>query len=793
MNNLYRLAIALCLATRTLSAASLPEAPPEQVGLDPERLARIDEAVERAIAAHRVPGAVVLVGRHGKVAYAKAYGQRALEPAPEPMTRDTIFDMASLTKPMATATSVLILLEQGKLRLGDPLSRHLPELDKNGKGAITIEQLLRHRSGLMADNPESDFDDGPEKAWERIADLDLVARPGEKFLYSDVGFMILGRLVERVSGQRLDKFACEYIFEPLGLRDTAFWPLENTRAEAQPDARMAPTEKDKKSGAMLRGVVHDPRARALGGVAGHAGLFSTADDLAVYAQMILSGGKSPDGRRILAPLTVRMMIDPADTPRRERRGLGWDFETSFSAPRGSLFGPASFGHTGFTGTTIWIDPETDTFVILLTSRLHPDGKAPSPTALRSEVATLAAATIVEAPARPSVTQTAIKAPKDDRPPLDPVECGIDVLVERNFEGLRGKRVGLVTNHSGRTRSGTPTIDVLFHAPEVKLVALFSPEHGIRGLVDAEVPDSKDAATGLPIYSLYGKTRKPTRESLQGIDIVVYDIQDIGARFYTYISTLGLVLEAARDQGIPLVVLDRPNPIGGVAVSGPVRDDGFASFIAYHALPVRHGMTVGELARLFNAERSIGADLRVVPCERWRRAEMFDRTGLVWVNPSPNMRSLTEALLYPGVALFEASNIAVGRGTDEPFERVGATWIDPRDFSSALNALSLPGVRFVPIRFTPTARQYEGEECGGVQIVVTDWELIDPLDVGLGLAVVLRARYREQWQPEGFLKMIADRATYRAVLDGKGIDAIRALWEPELAEFRKVRAKYLLYR
>jgi len=340
--------------------------------------------------------------------------------------------------------------------------------------------------------------------------------------------------------------------------------------------------------------------------------------------------------------------------------------------------------------------------------------------------------------------------------------------------------------------GTPTIDVLFKAPGVTLATLFSPEHGIRGLVDAEVGDSRDETTGLQIVSLYGKTRKPTPESLDGLDALVYDIQDVGARFYTYISTLGLVLEAAKEKGIPLFVLDRPNPIGGRAVAGPLRDTEFESFIAHHALPVRHGMTVGELARLFNAERQVGADLRVIACEGWRRGDYYDRTGLTWVNPSPNMRSLTEALLYPGVALLEATNVATGRGTDTPFERVGAPWIEPLAFARALNARALPGVRFVPFRFTPRERQYAGRECGGVQIAVDDWSRFEPVTLGVALAVVLRELYPEEWEPAGFLRLIADRATYEALLEGREVAAIQTLWKAELAEFRKVRARYLIY-
>lgn len=755
---------ALLLITASHARAALPEAKPESVGLDPSRLAKIDDAVARALEKKQVPGAVVLVGRRGKVVYARASGLRAVKPESEPMTRDTVFDLASLTKPVATATSVMVLLEGKKLRLDDTLAKLLPEFDNHGKGAITLDHLLRHRTGLIADNPLADYADGPEKAWERLANLDLQAKPGERFLYSDVNFLILGKIVERVSGVPLDEFARSHVFAPLGVGLT-YRPSESTR--------IAPTEEEK--GTMLRAVVHDPRARALGGVAGHAGLFGTADDLAVYAQMLLDGGKGPDGRQVLAAETVRAMTDPADTPPRQQRGLGWDIATGFSGPRGRHFGTKSYGHTGFTGTSIWIDPETEMFVILLTSRLHPDGKSPAPLALRSEVATLAAAAVADSP-----------------PPVRSVDCGVDVLIRRDFEPLRNKRVGLITNHTGRTKTGTATIDVLFRAPNVKLVTLFSPEHGIRGLVDAEVADSRDEATGLPVYSLYGKTRKPTPETLKDVDVLVYDIQDIGVRYYTYSSTLGLALEAAKERGIPIVVLDRPNPIGGVAVAGPVRDDGFQSFIAHHAFPVRHGLTVGEMARLFNGERKIGADLTVVPCEGWKRADLYDQTGLLWVNPSPNMRSLTEALLYPGVGLLEATNLATGRGTDTPFERVGATWIDPRAWAQALNELKLPGVRFLPVRFTPKERQYSGKECGGVYVAITDWATFEPLKLGIGMAVTLRSLYPKQWEPEGFSKFIADRATYQALLDGRSVQEIEALWEKELKEFQEIRARYLLY-
>jgi uncharacterized protein YbbC (DUF1343 family)/CubicO group peptidase (beta-lactamase class C family) len=779
--------------------ASLPEAAPESLGFDARRLKRIDEAVDRAIQNEDVPGAVVLVGRRGKIAYVRAAGRRAVEPSAEAMTRDTVFDMASLTKPVATAASIMVLIEEGKLRPSDRIGRLLPEFDNHGKGAITVDQLLRHRAGFVPDNPIGDYARGPDDAWKRIAELGLVFSPGEKFSYSDVGFLVLGKLVERIGKRDLGTFAREAIFEPLGMTDAHFRDVKSAAPLPVDIARIAPTQRETLDHAPLRGVVHDPRSRALGGIAGHAGLFASADDLAIFAQTLLNGGVGPNGRRVFSPLTVRAMIDPATTPVGQRRGLGWDVETSYSSPRGTLFGPTSFGHTGFTGTSLWIDPETETFVVILTSRVHPDGHKPSPTTLRSEVATLAAAAIVDAsprpiPGREPAAAEAVKSAPARRPSAASgnVLCGIDVLAAESFKPLAGLKIGLVTNHTGLTRDGKSTIDALFHAPGVRLVKLFSPEHGIRGALDSVVPDGKDEATGLPVISLYGKERKPRRSDLEGLDALVYDIQDIGVRFYTYISTLGLVLEAAKEGDKRVFVLDRPNPIGGVAVSGPVRDPELASFIAYHSIPVRHGMTVGELAQLYNSERQIGAKLEVIKCQGWKRELLFDRTGLVWTNPSPNMRSLTEAMLYPGVGLLEATNLATGRGTDTPFERLGAPWIDPIAFAAALNSDAVPGARFVPIYFTPSERQYATKRCGGVQILIEDWSAFDPLRLGMTLATQLRALYPKDWQPDGVMKLLCDRSTFDQIIAGKPVDRLIAGWQAELAAFQSVRSRYLLY-
>jgi uncharacterized protein YbbC (DUF1343 family)/CubicO group peptidase (beta-lactamase class C family) len=755
----------------------LPEAKPDTVGLDATRLNPIDAAVQESIQRHQLPGAVVLITREGKIAFRKAYGSRSLQPATTPMTVDTVFDLASLTKSIATATSIMVLLERGKIRLSDKVIDHLPSFAPNGKDQITVEQLLLHTSGLIADNPLSDYENGPEKAFEQIDKLEPRSDPGTKFTYSDVNYIVLGKMVERLSGETLDAFSRKNVFEPLGLRETTYKPGEALARRA------APT--DQRDGHWMQGEVHDPRSFKLGGVAGHAGLFSTADDLAVYAQMLLDGGAC-QGKRILSPATVRLMTTPRPVPGGQR-ALGWDVQTSYSANRGELFSPDSFGHTGFTGTSIWIDPASRMAVIFLSNRVHPDGKG-NVTRVRGQVATLAAASIV-APPFPN-PRSAAGAPASRN--YSAVLTGIDVLIRDDFRPLKGRRIGLVTNHTGVDRAGRTTIDLLHQAKDLKLVALFSPEHGIRGKLDEKVNDSKDEKTGLPVYSLYGQRRKPTAEQLEGIDTLVYDIQDIGCRFYTFMTTLGYVLETAGQHKLHVVVLDRPNPIGGLVVEGPILDKDPESFVGYHPLPVRHGMTLGELAQLFNRERKINADLQVIQVEGWKREQLFDQTGLSWVNPSPNMRSLAAALLYPGIGLLETTNVSVGRGTDRPFEIIGAPWIDGRQLAEALDRLALAGVRFVPTRFTPTSSTHSGKECGGVQIYLDDWRRFVSLPTGLAVACELKRLYPTEWQSPKYLRLLCNRATLAALERGDSATQIVQSWRKDLEGFGAKRKEYLIY-
>ena len=798
--------IAVALALCALAAAGRPAAQTSSrtaesaAGFSP-----IAGLVEAAIARHELPGAVVLVGRGDEVVYHRAFGDRALAPSREPMTEDTIFDLASLTKVVATTTSVMTLVERGRIRLNDPVALFIPEFARYGKAGIAVRHLLTHTSGLRPDlELEVEFN-GSEEAIRRAAEEVPVAPPGERFVYSDINFFLLGDIVRRVSGERLDKYAKAQVFDPLGMRETAFLPPEAWRP------RIAATERCRmlawpcagpadESVPFLRGIVHDPTARRMDGVAGHAGLFSTASDLSRFCRMLLDGGRYGVAR-ILSPATVVRMTSPATPPEmRSVRGLGWDIDSSYSANRGELFPIGSFGHTGFTGTSLWLDPGTKSYVIFLSNRVHPDGKG-DVTALRGKVATVAAAALLsvadvaERSADAFRLRSAI-VPSSDGGQVarhEPVLAGIDVLAAEGFARLRGKRVGLLTNQTGRSRQGESTIDVLAHAPGVTLVALFSPEHGIRGQADDKVESTRDDKTGLQIHSLYGQTLRPTPAMLEGLDTVVVDLQDIGARFWSYPPAIAYFLEEAAKRKLPVVLLDRPNPIGGVEIEGPAQEAGGNRYVGYLPMPIRHGLTIGELARLFNGEAHIGADISVVPMKHWRRDDWFDDTGLAWVNPSPNMRNLVAATIYPGIGAIERTNISVGRGTDTPFEQFGAPWIDAQALSSALNASGLPGVRFYPVSFTPApGAKLEGQMCHGVFVVVTDRDRLRPVRVGLQVAASLSRLFGAQFKLEDAASLFAPASMLAKIRAGEDPAAIAASWAQDEAAWRLTRAKYLLY-
>ena len=776
------LLLAVCIPNKPSLCAENSE-----TAFRPEKLAEIDTAVEQTIANKGCPGGVLWLEHRG-VTYHKAYGNRALVPAVEPMTEDTIFDMASLTKVVACTPAAMLLVERGQLNLDERVSTYIPEFTGGGKENITVRQLMLHLSGLRGDiETQSDWQ-GQAAAIQKACQEKLLTQPGTTFRYSDINFFLLGEIVQRVTKTPLEEFVAREIYHPLKMVDTGYLPA------ASKIERVAPTEVV--NGRPWRGVVHDPTARHMGGVAGHAGLFSTAADLARYARMLVNQGEL-EGVRIFKPETVALMTS-VQTPDSIgiRRGLGWDIDSGYSGLRGKVFPMGSYGHTGWTGTSIWIDPFSQSFVIFLSNRNHPD-ESGSVGSLRAELGTLAAEAIPDfnfayVPGALPPGKEAEPAPS--RPVQDSTQLktlqGIDVLAKEHFAPLKGLRVGLITNHTGHDRERNPTIDLLKNAPDVQLVALFSPEHGIRGAMDEPVGDTLDAKTGLPVFSLYGESYKPKAQQLTNLDALVLDIQDVGCRFYTYTATMALAMEAAAAGKKKYFVLDHVDPLNGQTIEGPVLT-GEPTFVGFHSVPLRYGMTMGELARMFKAERHCDADLTVIPLENWHRDTWFDQTGLPWTNPSPNLRNLTEAILYPGVGLLETA-ISVGRGTDTPFEVVGAPYINELEFAQQLNQSGLAGVRFVPVEFTPTYSVHKGELCHGVYIFLTDRDACNAVNVGLQIARILYRLYPKEFVPDKMDRLLKHQPTLAAIKADRPLEEIRAGWKNDLDVFLRCRAKYLIY-
>lgn len=749
----------------------------------------IDAQIEQAIQNKLIPGAVVLIGHEGKVIFRKAYGSRALVPHVEPMTVDTIFDAASLTKVIATTSCLMELFQVGKLRMDDRVTQYLPEF-QDGKSDITVRDLMTHFSGLRPDldlqPPWSGYDTGI-----RLALADKPATPpGVRFVYSDINFILLGEIVHRVGGQLVSDFARDHVFKPLGMKDTTFTPHASLRS------RIAPTEVEQ--GQVVRGVVHDPTARYMGGVAGHAGMFTTADDLSHFAQMMLNLGEL-NGVRLASPLTVQKFTAPqSPADQAVLRGFGWDIDSPLSGNRGELFPIGSYGHTGFTGTSLWIDPSTRTYVIILANSVHPQrGKNITP--LRGKIATITAAglgiavqNVILTGYNESITGAGLHrvvARNGD------ALAGLDGLAQDQFKLLQGKRVGLFTNHTGISRDGRRGVDLMVEAG-IKVTALFSPEHGIAGKEDSDtIQNSRDPKTGIPVYSLYlAGRRRLTEEMLKNVDVLVFDIQDVGARFYTYSCTLLYALEEAAKNHREFVVLDRPNPITGTHVEGPLLDKDLQSFVGCFNMPLRHGMTVGELARMMNGELKLGLQLTVVPVKGWQRGDWFDSTGLPWVDPSPNMRSLNAEALYPGVAMLEAAkNYSVGRGTDAPFEQLGADWIRGRELAKYLNTRGVPGVRFYPLRFTPTGSNFSGKMIEGVRLVVTNREALDSTRMGLEIAAALQRLFPGHLDLEVNRFLIGSRRLISQLQSGVDPRNLAQELEDDARGFLTRRTPYLIYQ
>ena len=852
----------------------------------------ISTLMNDAVAAHKLPGAVVIIGHDDKIVFHETYGDRKIagELSPngsttaEPMTEDTIFDMASLTKCLATATAMMQLYEQGKYQFDEPVAKYLPAFAANGKEQVTIRELLTHYSGLPPDVSLKDpwGLSAPDKAEgiKRALESKLDNPPGTKFVYSDINFITLGALVEKLSGQPLDEYAQQHIFKPLKMTDTHYHPFAKAcgpekiygasielPAPAKPTRsndgtmtarfsdyacspsgwipsaiipRTAPTAHDDESKEnpslnpdydhLLRGTVHDPTTRRMGGVAGHAGVFSTAHDISLYANALLEKLLYNRGPFPLKQSTLKLMTTPEQpataqdgavvfTPNGKptkglaTRGFGWDINTAFSRPRGSIFPIGSFGHTGFTGTTLWMDPGSDTYVVLLSNAVHPRGNPPI-SALRGQVATAAAQALHLYNSFPAV-QTL---------------TGIDVLESTRYTALASAshrhgdhlRLGILTNQSGFDAHGHRTIDLLAteapkSVPGLELKAIFSPEHGLFGTKDESgIKGEVDPTTHIAVTSLYGSTlasRHPSHDQLKELDAVIIDLQDAGVRFYTYEAVTGYFLEAAAAEkklGHPLeiIVLDRPNLIGGEKVQGPVSDEGHDSYTNYMPLPIRHGMTLGELARYINGERRLpsatspnvqiplSAQLTVVPLENWHRSQYYDQTGLSWINPSPNLRNITAATLYPGVELLQFTNVSVGRGTAVPFENIAAPFFDATTLAATLNTRNIPGIHFsastITIAEDANHYPYHGQTLPAVHLTLTDRDQLDAPELGIELISAIRRLYPKQFDITHINRLLVSINTVLSIQNNDDPRAIASSWQRDLDAFGQRRANYLLY-
>lgn len=781
---------------------------------------QVDSVMQEGLALKQLPGGVVIIGSGGHVVYHRAFGNRAEDPAIEAMTEDTIFDMASLSKCISTSVAIMQMYEAGKLQFDDPVVKYLPVFGAAGKDKITVRQLLTHYSGLAPDVSLADAWTGKAEGVRRAMASVPAGPPGVKFVYSDINFITLGAIVEKLSGEPLDVYAAKHIFAPLGMTHTSYLtphcavlfydPQPNATSGGKDCNNLHPTREDLQLVAptahnddkpmaddrMLRGEVHDPTTRRMGGVAGHAGVFSTAQDTALFAQALLDRLAGRPSDFPLKQATLELMCRPEQpVGAKSLRGFGWDIDSPYSRPRGEIYPVGSFGHTGFTGTSLWMDPRSDSYVILLANAVHPrGGRAITP--LRGKLATAAARALGLAGAPKGLATL----------------TGIDVLEASNFRALlalpardsKHIRLGLLTNQTGLDSKGVRTIDVLTAQKGksgLELTTLFSPEHGILGAEDKEgISSSTDSRSGLKVVSLYGtkpEDRRPKAEDLQKLDAVLIDLQDVGTRFYTYESAMGYFLEAAAKTGTPVVILDRPAMDSGVNVAGPVSEAGTDAYISYMQEPFTLGLTLGELAGFFNGEKHLGARLTVVPMQNWQRGLWFDQTGVPWVNPSPNLQSLSAATLYPGTAFAEFTNLSVGRGTDAAFEQVGAPFIateaDAQKLADRLTARKLTGVTFAPVTFTPAKPYpYAGQTVHGIRMTATDRQRLDAPAMGAELLAAVHAQYPAEFQMTRTMTLVKNVATVKALNDGVDAHDVVAAWEPALSDFRTRREKYLLY-
>ena len=718
------------------------------------------EALQEAVTATGNSGAVAYVGDLEKTYLHEAFGYRQTTPSKHAAKKDTIYDLASVTKVLATTTAVLKLREAGKLDLDAPVSTFVPY---PGLAHFTVRNCLTHSTGLPPSRPFYKTVITLDEMVHQIAILSLDFKPGTRRQYSDLGFVLLGDIVGRVSGKPLDEYCAENLYKPLGMKNTGFNPPEKLRE------RCAATEKCAWRERVVVGQVHDENAFAIGGVAGSAGLFSTAEDTATFCRALLKG-------KILSEKTIQAMTTPGLLPVYPWQGIGWWLDPWEGGSSGFLPARSVFGHVGWTGTGVWMDRETGLFAILLGNTCHPS----------------------RANRKNSEFRHTFYAGVAERfyPGRGNVHTGLDRALWTGFRGLREKRAALLTNQAAVDQLGRHILDVFALRDDVKLGVIFSPEHGLRGQAEAGAKVSGEEAD-VPVVSLYGEQKVPTLEQLKGIDCFVVDLQDIGSRYYTYMSTMKDCLGVCAKTGKLVVILDRPNPLGGAVIEGTMPTV-TGSGVCCAAIPNRHGMTMGELALFFKAQDPALArlDLSVEEVDGWAPEWQFPACGLPWVPPSPNIPTPEAALAYAGTCLFEGTNLNEGRGTETPFLLFGAPWLKPKKILAHLDGEGHPGIRLEAVRYTPRAiagkssnPRHQDETCQGIRVHIEDAATCRPFALTVDLLAALHGVHPDDFRFTRFFDTLAGGPALREdILGGAGAASILGKARPALAQFDEKRPR-----
>ena len=730
----------------------------------------IRDALEQAVVDSGSPGGVVYVGNREETFGHVAYGLRRRD-LRRSARLDTLYDIASLTKVVATTSAVMLLRDAGLLRLDQSVTDFVPIPAYSG---MTLHHLLTHTAGLTPDNPFYDSVSSMDELLQRYGEQKVLHAPGVEQQYSDVGFMLLGRMVELVAQDSLDHFCHANIFEPLGMERTAFNP------PAEWTSNCAATERSAWRGRVIVGEVHDENAYAVGGVAGHAGLFSTATDLARFCRGLLTGA-------LVSESTLAEITKLGTLPSYPWQGLGWEVDPWSSKKKGFLPSRAAFGHTGWTGTSMWLDRDSGLFVILLGNTCHPSREDMDNETFRRGVH--------------------LPIAKHFFPRTTSVHSGLDRLVRENFEavmvrrrrGRRGKprRMGVLTNHASVDQLGRPITETLRLTDRAVLSTLFSPEHGIRGTVERGLKAGEEQAE-VPVIGLYRTSDAELLEGLRDVDLLLVDLQDVGARYYTYNYTMRRCIAACAASRTPILVLDRPNPVGGTVLEGPIAKD-TSTAVSCAAIPVRHGMTMGELAMHYveTELQDAQVDLRVSWLDNWPRERLFDECAYPWVPPSPNIPTPRTALLYVGTCLFEGVNLNEGRGTETPFEIVGAPWLDAEAVAQSIDDEDLAGLALSVQSYVPrsipgkaSTPRYRDEECQGIRITVNDPHAARPFTLALALLVAMHRRHEEQlvWDEAAFDALAGGDTLRNQIIAGRSARDIVRGYADELADFDATRPR-----